>query len=106
MEWALQLKAISVNYCFGGGSTDDRSEHQLYNGVSQSTNVFPNPVNGQLHLLGTTEFDTVLLTDFQSRKLIAQQGKPDLTLDMNQLENGIYFLTVLTTNNSQHHKIA
>ncbi len=67
-------------------------------------NIFPNPLNSGLLQIQLNEYDLnwennykIVITDITSKQLY--KGKISKTLDLSELKNGLYFISIINTKN-------
>ena len=65
---------------------------------SANINIYPNPVNGRLYIETLTQTQTIEIYDIYGRRqvseIMSRQG--NLTIDVSDLNNGIYFVKINT----------
>lgn len=77
---------------------------QVLKAINPNIRVYPNPVVNLLQVEPTdTESLTLTLTDLNGKVLIS--ATDNKTLDLSELSNGIYLLTIRTEEYTSQHKI-
>ena len=68
--------------------------------ITSSLNVYPNPVNDRLYIETEAEIEEVVVYDVFGRHQVAEtpSRQGDLTIDVTNLNSGIYFVKVVTAN--------
>ena len=68
--------------------------------------IFPNPTNGPLHIQANTNIEKVSVFDISGRLVKALEiDKEEASLDINSLNNGIYFIKIWIGQNYISRKI-
>ena len=88
-EWDPVCQEM-YNYCENGWP-DGFDINGMFNRSFNSIVVYPNPTNNMLNI-GTTLEVTYSLTDLNGRTII--NNSSEKTVDMSDLESGVYFLTI------------
>jgi hypothetical protein len=65
--------------------------------VEESITLFPNPATNTIHITGTAKLLSYNITDITGRQVTQQTANAQNTIDISNLNNGIYLCT-LTTN--------
>jgi hypothetical protein len=65
---------------------------------SANINIYPNPVNGRLYIETLTQTQTIEIYDIYGRRQVAEtmSHQGNLTIDVSDLNNGIYFVKIST----------
>ena len=63
-----------------------------------SFNVYPNPVNDKLYIETEAEVEKVVVYDIYGRQQSTVNGQQSLSIDMSDLNSGVYFVKVVTEN--------
>lgn len=92
-----------ITYAFtdGNGCSASSSDNMLVDaclGLEEaakgSLEVAPNPSNGLFILSGSSNLEGIVILDAQGKTVPFElNGQTDLTIDLRQAENGVYFLT-------------
>ena len=65
--------------------------------MTTSLSVYPNPVNDRLYIETETEVEEVIVYDVYGRQQSTVNGQQTLSIDVANLNSGIYFVKVVTT---------
>ena len=65
--------------------------------MTTSLSVYPNPVNDRLYIETETEVEEVVVYDVYGRQQSTVNGQQTLSIDVANLNSGIYFVKVVTT---------
>lgn len=96
-----------IEECHDTAEPEERQNMFIEQGGTGSLQIFPNPANGELNIVSGTNMVSLTLVGLDGKAIIAKQldGKND-KLDLNGIAQGVYILTVETTNGSiTSHKI-
>lgn len=63
----------------------------------EDINVYPNPTKGEINIKGNTKFSNYYITNTVG-SIIVEGSNLDLVIDVNNVENGLYFITFLNQN--------
>lgn len=65
---------------------------------SVNINIYPNPVNGRLYIETLTQTQTIEIYDIYGRRQVSEtmSHQGNLTIDVSDLSNGIYFVKIST----------
>jgi hypothetical protein len=98
-------KIINTNACLGASGEERDTIGGGKIGIKEKINIYPNPTSNLIHISSTEPSNTLEIHDIQGKLMLQTSGKPDLTLDINQIESGIYLLTVYSNHIPKHFKI-
>src|SRR5699024_11044275 len=73
--------------------------------VFQDVNVYPNPVKNRLYIDCSQEINRIILFTLQGKQIKSIQDFIGKSIDVSDLNPGIYFLEVISNNQSQIQKI-
>ena len=65
--------------------------------MTTSLSIYPNPVNDRLYIEAETEVEEVVVYDVYGRQQSTVNGQQTLSIDVANLNSGIYFVKVVTT---------
>ena len=65
--------------------------------MTTSLSIYPNPVNDRLYIETETEVEEVVVYDVYGRQQSTVNGQQTLSIDVANLNSGIYFVKVVTT---------
>lgn len=98
-----------TEYCFNVTAVNEAGESEKSNnacvttlkgeGISENTatfNIYPNPVNDKLVIATNVEVESVVIYDVYGRQQTTVNGQQSLTIDLSNLNSGIYFVNIVT----------
>lgn len=71
----------------------------------EAIEIFPNPASEKIHILTSTAFHTIELTDFTGKKIFTSDFSIEIDLKKYRISNGIYLLKLIGNNSSTVKKI-
>jgi len=76
-----------------------KCEQGIVDNVKTTFNIFPNPSQGNITITSETVFNTVEMINFLGQTVLSQQcNTNELSLDLSNLNNGIYFVRITSEN--------
>ena len=66
--------------------------------MTASFNIYPNPVNDKLYIETEAEVREVVVYDVYGRQQSTDNGQQSTTIDVANLNSGVYFVKVVTAN--------
>ena len=66
--------------------------------MTASFNIYPNPVNDRLYIEAETEVKEVVVYDVYGRQQTTVNGQQTSSIDISNLNSGVYFIKVVTEN--------
>ncbi len=76
----------------------------IENGISKNIRVYPNPVEGMLHIEASVDIEEVRIYSLDGR-LTRQAAHPQSRIDMSGLPSGLYLLRIKAAGNEHIVKI-
>ena len=73
--------------------------------MSNDISVYPNPTRGMLNIRSTEKIRKLIISDITGKAIMEKDGLNSMTIDMSKLSNGIYILTIKTSNGVTNRKI-
>ena len=65
---------------------------------SSSPHIYPNPMNDRLYIETETKIEEVVIYDVYGRQQSTVNGQQSLSIDMSDLNSGVYFVKIYTDN--------
>ena len=73
--------------------------------ISNDISVYPNPTRGMLNIRSTEKIQKLIISDLTGKAIMEKDGLNSMTIDMSNLSNGIYILTIKTSTGITNRKI-